>query len=133
MSSEILLIDTDVIIDYLRGNSKAINYIEKMQKNHNCYLTTITIAELYSGVRDGEEMQILDQFISEFHIAHLNEKTAKKSGLFRRDYSKNHGVGLADCMIAAIAEELEAILVTLNTKHFPMLDNVRTYPSNRNG
>jgi predicted nucleic acid-binding protein len=44
--------------------------------------------------------------------------------LFRRDYGKSHGVGLADALIAASAEMRGAVLVTLNRKHFPMLPTV---------
>lgn len=120
-----LLINTDVIIDFLRGNPKAIYYLENAQSKHNCYLTTITIAELYSGVREGDEKNLLDLFVNEFRIAHLNETSARKAGLFRRDFGKSHDVGLADCLIGAIAEELEAILITLNKKHFPMLRKIK--------
>ncbi len=50
----------------------------------------------YGGVREGEERQILDQFIQEFQIAVLNERSAQRGGLYRRDFGKSHGVGLAD-------------------------------------
>ena len=44
--------------------------------------------------------------------------------MHRREYGKSHGVGLADALIAATAEVVGAQLVTLNKKHFPMLDDV---------
>ena len=47
-----------------------------------------------------------------------------KAGLYRRDYSKNHNVGLADALIAATAMRRQVPLVTLNQKHFPMLQDV---------
>ncbi len=46
---------------------------------------------------------------------------AAAGGLIRRDYGKSHGVGLADAIIAATVELRKADLVTLNRKHFPML------------
>jgi predicted nucleic acid-binding protein len=49
---------------------------------------------------------------------------AVRGGLFRRDYAKSHGVGIADALIAATAEVAGATLVTLNRKHFPMLASV---------
>jgi predicted nucleic acid-binding protein len=39
-------------------------------------------------------------------------------------YGKSHGVGLVDALIAATAKLHGYRLVTLNKKHFPMLDNV---------
>lgn len=118
------LIDTDVLVDYLRGLPQAITFLEKVMNSSICYISTITIAELYVGVRDGKERPILDQFIQEFQIAVINEKIAQQGGLYRRDYGKSHGIGLSDAIIAATVEHFEAKLVTLNKKHYPMLQHV---------
>jgi predicted nucleic acid-binding protein len=49
---------------------------------------------------------------------------AVQGGLYRRDYGKSHNVGLADALIAATATQRRVPLVTLNRKHFPMLQDV---------
>jgi len=46
-------------------------------------------------------------------------------GLYKRDYGKSHGVGLADAILTATAEAENAELKTLNTKHYPMLKGLR--------
>jgi hypothetical protein len=51
--SERLLLDTDVLIDYLRGNPKAIAYLES--QTAHLQIAAVTVAELYAGVRDGKE------------------------------------------------------------------------------
>ena len=71
-------------------------------------------------MREGEERQALDSFISAFELVPVTEDIAVKGGLYRRDYRKSHNVGLADAIIAATAEAKGATLVTLNSKHFPM-------------
>lgn len=116
-----LLIDTDVAIDYLRGYADAISYIEGLSGNH--LISAITVAELYAGVRDGAERTALESFVRAFQVVTIDDTIAEQDGLFRRDFGKSHGVGLADALIAASAEANGAILVTLNAKHFPMLSN----------
>ena len=116
------LIDTDVLIEYLRGHSKAVIFLEKTRAS--IYLSSITIAELYAGVRDGVEKEILDEFIQAFQIIPIDHNIARKGGLLRRDYGKSHGVGLADAINAAAAENVGATLVTMNRKHYPMLKSV---------
>lgn len=118
--TETLLIDTDVIIDYLRGQKDAVAYIEGLIEKP--LLSAITIAELYGGVREGDERNALNAFIKAFDIVDVDEAIATKGGLFRRDYGKSHGVGLADAMIAASAYSRNATVVTLNKKHFPMTE-----------
>ena len=66
----------------------------------------------------------LDQFVRAFQIVPVDPGIAQKGGLFRRDYLKSHNVALADALIAATADSLQATLVTLNQKHFPMLGSV---------
>ena len=120
---EVLLIDTDVIIDYLREQVDAVAYIESL--TNPLLISGVTVAELYSGVREGEERTALETFISAFEVVPVSEQIAVKGGLYRRDYSKTHKVGLADALIAATADIRGATLVTLNTKHFPMLAPVK--------
>ena len=118
-----LLLDTDVLIDYLRGRAEAITYIESLTEP--LLVSTITIAELYSGVREGDERVALQAFLSAFETVDVSPAIAVKGGLFRRDWGKSHKVGLADALIAATAEVRGATLITLNIKHFPMLPTAR--------
>ncbi|TAK72818.1 MAG: type II toxin-antitoxin system VapC family toxin [Gammaproteobacteria bacterium] len=118
------LIDTDVLIDYLKGVSQAIEFLDKIIERTTCYLSVITVAELYAGIREGKEKQLFENFLRVFEVIPIDENLARIGGLYRREYGKTHGVGLADAMIAATVEELDLRLVTLNKKHFPMLKDI---------
>jgi hypothetical protein len=118
----LLLIDTDVLVDYLRGQADAVAYIDALTTP--LLVSAITVAELNSGVREGAERQALDQFLTALHIVPVDQAIAVQGGVFRRDFGRSHGIGLADAMIAATAVSRQARLVTLNKKHFPMLVDV---------
>ena len=122
MTMKKLLFDTDVLIDYLRGKSEAKEYIDT--KQYVLYISAITMAELYAGVREGEEYKKLEMFIETFEVIDLNSSIAKTGGLFRNKYKPSHGTGLADALIAATAQEISAQIVTFNIKHFPMFSDV---------
>ena len=114
-----LLFDTDVLIDYLRGRAEAVEYIDTLSVL--LFVSVITVAELYAGVRDGAERTQLDAFVSAFGIISLDHDIAVTGGLYRRDYGKSHGTGLADALIAATGTTRALTLVTPNKKHFPMV------------
>ena len=116
------LFDTDVLIEYLRGKNEAQTYIDNIQDV--VYMSSISTAELYAGVRKGEELRKLEVFIETFEVISLNKNIAKIGGLYRNQYKPSHGTGLADALIAATAREIDAQVITFNIKHFPMLDNV---------
>ncbi len=115
-----LLLDTDVLVDYLRGREEAAAYLEAVSES--LLISAISVAELYAGVREGDERRRLAQFLGAFAIIHLDAEIAQKGGIYRRDYGPSHGVGLADALIAATAVLHQAQLVTLNARHFPMVE-----------
>ena len=83
------------------------------------------VAELYAGVKGEAEQATLDRFVSLFRVVPLSAEVAKAGGLYRRDFGKSHGTGLADAILAATAEAENAELMTLNVKHYPMLKKLR--------
>jgi hypothetical protein len=118
-----VLLDTDVMVDFLRGHAAAVSFV----KTHadRILLSPITVAELYAGVKDDAEQTILDELIQTVRVGTITVELARSAGLHKRDYSRSHGVGLADAFLAATAESEGADLKTLNIKHFPMLKGLK--------
>ena len=113
-----ILIDTDVLIDFLRGHDKAVAFVNEFFSR--IILSPIVVAELYAGVKGNAELTVLEGFISLFRVVPLTAEIAKIGGLYKRDFGKSHGVGLADAILAATADKEQAELKTLNVKHYPM-------------
>jgi len=115
-----MLLDTDVLIDFLRGKPEARDFIASLPRD--VAVSAVTVAELHVGVREGGERQALDTMLATFRILPLDAEAARQGGLLRRDYGKSHGVGLNDALIAATARLHALPLATLNLKHYPMLN-----------
>lgn len=120
---DLFLVDTDILIDFLRGYNKAVAFVD--QFSPQIILSPIVIAELYAGVKGDDELSVLDNFISLFHVVPLTSEIARLGGLYKRDFGKSHGVGLADAILAATAEIEKAELKTLNVKHYPMFNALK--------
>ncbi len=118
-----IVVDTDVLVDFLRGHKKAATLIT----NHadRIILSSISVAELYAGVKGEDELAILGEFVSLFRVVPVSADIAKAAGLYKRDYSSSHGVGLADAVLAATADLENADLKTLNVRHYPMLKGLK--------
>lgn len=117
--SDILLIDTDVFIDYLRGEKKAVDYYETLTAPIS--VSVITVAELYTGIRSQAEEEQLDAVFNLTTVFEVDLEVSKQGGKFRRKYLRTHSVEIPDALIAATAEVHGCTLVTLNKKHYPML------------
>jgi len=118
-----ILIDTDILIDYLRGIATAVAFVE--EHSAEAHISAINVAELYQGVRQGTEQVKLAKTLSSMTCLPITSETAELAGLFSRDFRPSHGCGLADCLVAATAQLHGLKLATLNSKHFPMLQDVR--------
>lgn len=117
------MLDTDVVIDYLRGQPQAVAWMHTL--TDEAVISVVTVSELYAGVREGPEKELLADFLDTFRKVSIDEDTARCAGLYKRDFGKSHNTGIADAMIAASAQAAGATLLTFNLKHFPMLEHVR--------
>ena len=112
------LVDTDIMVDYLRGHPDAVKYI----KTNADYIaiSLITAAELYAGVNGDKEEKELEAFLDLFPVLTVTREIAQKAGRYKKEFFKSHNLGLADALIAASADYYHMNLKTLNRKHFPM-------------
>ena len=118
-----ILLDTDIAIDYLRGIHAAVGFVQTYERE--IALSAVTVAELYAGVREGEEKKRLMRFVDLFPVLPVDQAIAEAAGLHRRDFGPSHNTGLADGMIAATAETHGLQLKTLNIRHYPMFPDLR--------
>ena len=118
-----VVVDSDVMVDFLRGYPAAIALI--LAHSTGIILPSIVAAELYAGIKDGEELSKLDSLMSLFRVVPASHDIARSGGLYKKQFAKSHGVGLADAIIAATVEAERAELKTLNTKHYPMFEGLK--------
>jgi predicted nucleic acid-binding protein len=116
------LLDTCVIIDYLRDRQEAIEFMRRQDARPE--VSAITAAELFAGVRNSAEEHRVEALCARLLILHVDLEVARLGGDYCRRYKHTHGVQLADALIAATARTHEARLVTRNARHFPMLDDI---------
>lgn len=122
--ADVVLLDTDILVDYLRHRREAIDFLEGLSTR--ILVSSITIAELFVGVRNDADAERLNTFLSAFETASVDGEIARLGGRFRARYGPSHGTGLADALIAASAEITGARLATGNRRHFPMVDDLLT-------
>lgn len=122
MTANRFLVDTDVIIEYLRGRDEAVRYLESLEGD--LCVSAITVAELYSGVKGDDEESALERFLDAFEVVPVDRALARLGGLCWQRYQPAHGTGLADAIVAMSAESAHATLVTFNARHYPMLKGV---------
>src|SRR3989304_6192352 len=102
-SMQTVLIDTDIAIDYLRGESSAKDLILPLWKTNKAYVSILTVYELHAGMRENEK-EDTENFINACNIELITIEIAKRGGEIYRHYRKQ-GITLTstDCLINTTA------------------------------
>lgn len=112
-----LLLDTNVVINYLKGD-KAI--LKLIRKSLNVSISYITEIELWCYKVDPEDRKTIKEFIDNIDVVYPDAKTIKYSLEIRR----KGGLKLSDSMIAALAQQYNLILTTYDPE---LLKQARSY------
>ena len=123
---EIIILDTDILIDYFRGVEVAKDYIERIPVNERA-TTDITLMELFKGARNKEELENIDKFIKRniFIVLPVSSSASRRAVQILRRYSIQKGLGLPDALIAAVTIPAGGKLITGNKKHFEFIDGLK--------
>ncbi len=125
------ILDTDILISFLRNKKMAVKFIETLTKQKKALKTTIiNAAELYSGVyrssNVAREVRILEAFLENFEMLGINLSSAVTYGQISADLHKRGSpIGVLDELIASIVIDNKETLVTGNVKHFEMIPHIK--------
>ena len=115
-----ILMDTDVLIWYLRGNKEAYKLIHSL---HHICISSVTYMELVQGMRNKEELRTLQKTLKQWNVKtiYVNEEISAKALFFVEEYFLSHSMQLADALIGATATMYGMTLITANDKHYKII------------
>ena len=114
-----VLIDTDVAIDFLRGEPYARDLLLPLWNLSRAYMSVLTIYELYAGMKE-KERESTNDFIGACLIEPVSREIAARGGEWRAFY-REKGITLTavDCLISATALLQGHKIATRNFRHYP--------------
>ena len=117
------LVDTDVLIWYLRGNQRAY---EKVGEIGRFNISAVTYMELVQGMRNKHELRIFKKSLKEMEIRtiYLTHEISAKAIFYVEEFFLSHAMQMADALIGATASTYGLKLLTANGKHYKMLNDV---------
>ena len=121
-----ILVDTDVLIANLRGIDAARDWLRDVRaRTGRLAVSVVTNAEIIGGMRSPERREVT-RLLNSLRPLPVTDMIAHRAGELRRHYRRSHGaISLVDYLIAATAAVHGLEVATLNTKHFPMFDDLK--------
>lgn len=121
--SLIVLVDTDIVIDFLRGDQQAISHL-KAESDSLCF-SAITVAEIYTGIKNRKEETEIERLFTIFPVIAVTGEIAREAGKFVKLYRPSYSVQIPDALIAATCLLSDSQLHTLNVRHYPMFNGLK--------
>ncbi len=126
------LIDSDWVIDYLKGKPAAVRLLQALATTDTIAISIITYGEVYEGIYYGlscdADERTFHQFLRGVAILSLNRTIMRRFATIRGDL-RNRGqiIGDPDILIAATALYHSLSLVTQNTAHFQRIPQLQLH------
>jgi hypothetical protein len=114
-------VDSDVLIWHLRGERKALRFLQRLRDSEENELWTGAMqrAEIVFFMKPEEETATL-LFLSQFKTAPIDQRIVDAAATLYRRWQPSHGLDINDAILAATIMQTGGQIFCLNTKHYPM-------------
>jgi len=109
------LVDTDILIDFLRQQKGVAEYLDSLG---DWSLSVVSGMELVAGAKDRKEVSEIDIILSAYSAQPLSAEIGELGYNLMKSYAKSNGLDPDDALIAATAIHEGRKLATKNRKHF---------------
>ncbi|MCF6319120.1 MAG: type II toxin-antitoxin system VapC family toxin [Proteobacteria bacterium] len=119
-----MLIDTDVIIWYMKGNANAKKTIGNYRRFN---ISVVTYMELIQGMRNKNELSALRKALKAWNanVLSINEDISNRAMFYVEQFYLSHSIQLADALIAATAVSHGTTVLTGNNKHYKVFKDLQ--------
>jgi tRNA(fMet)-specific endonuclease VapC len=123
-----ILIDTDICIELLRGNKKVIE--KRKEENDTIAMSFMTVSELYYGAyksnKPSHNTSLIEEFILTVNVIQSSLRISKRFGNLKSKLQRG-GILIedADIFVAATCLEHCEKLITGNIKHYNRIDELK--------
>ena len=118
-----MILDTDVLIWYLRGNENALGVI---RENIPFDISVITYMELIQGMKNKRELEILKKYLKDWNVTilQINENVSTRAMFLVENHYLSNSLELGDAIIGITARENQQVLLTGNDKHYKIIQDL---------
>lgn len=113
-----LILDTSVMIELLRGRATAHDFIATSRGSAKMTAHPVVEAELIAGARNRLEMRSVERLLARFDSVDIDRVDVRTSLRLLARHRLASGASWNDCLLSATAMRVGATVVTMNDKHF---------------
>lgn len=118
-----ILLDTDVMVDILRGNEPAKVWLQSVDE---IGIPGLVAMELIQGCQNAREQRTLEKELSEYQLCWPSVEDCNRAIKTFSSHHLSDNIGLLDALIAETAIGIAAKLATFNVKHYRVINGLQS-------
>ena len=126
MMNQLILCDTNVLIDSFNGRTAAVEALDRIGQP-NALLSVISSIEIYRGARNKEHLAQLRRRLRKLRVVGLTEEIGGTALDLIDEYHLSYGLDIPDALIAATAVAYDLPLFTYNRRDFHFIAGLRLH------
>ncbi|MEZ0607905.1 type II toxin-antitoxin system VapC family toxin [Fibrella sp. WM1] len=119
-----LLVDTNILIDYLRQKQPVVTFVNQYGKD-KLALSPIVVMEVFQGVLNKADFHRTRKALTGFTLLDLDASVAQLAMQLQQHYVLSHQLSIPDALIAATALAYDMELRTYNLKDFRFIPGLK--------
>jgi predicted nucleic acid-binding protein len=125
MEKNRIIVDTDILIKFYRGDIAIKNRIIPIQKNLS--ISIVTALELLQGVKSVRQFIQMRKTIHAYKLLHLTARISETAWRLTNTYGRVHTIKAGNILIAATALENNLVLYTDNISDYNFIKALKIY------
>ena len=127
---QVVVVDSDCIIQFLRGNPHAVEFMKKVSNSESILKTTaFSVSELYFGAfiskQSAKNMRDVKDILEHFEILSFTQEAAILHAQIAADLKiRGKPIGVMDPFIASIVLAAGDAIATRNVDHFKEIERL---------
>ncbi len=127
METEIILCDTDTIIEVINNNTELIEFLEGLGID-SLIISSITRAEVQQGARNKIHLSKMNRELNKFPVLDIDDSTSRCFGRLFEEFFLSHKCGIPDILNAAAAIVYDLPFMTMNLKDYKYISGLKLIP-----
>jgi tRNA(fMet)-specific endonuclease VapC len=128
MADQLLIADTDLVIDFLRGTGPGADFVETSLREGTLRFTAITAFDLRLGADFKHRRPGIEALLARRTLTFDGPAAILAGEVHARLERAGHGIGVKDALIAGVCRRFDLPLATRNIRHFERVPGLRLLP-----
>ena len=125
MADELLIVDTDLVIDFLRGSGAGADLVESTLRSGTLRFSAVTAIELRLGSDFLRHRRRVERMLARRTLPLAGAAAMVAGEIYARLERAGDRIGVQDALIAGVCRRFDLPLATRNVRHFKRVRGLR--------